>query len=275
MSNPENRTGTEAAALAGMIDAYAPARIAHLVENIGVAKANLALVPMTALGFLAGFYIAFGAMLFTFLMTEPIAAFGLARWIGGLGFSVGLVLVVIGGAELFTGNTLMTAGWADGKVSTAKLLRNWAVVYLANAAGSVAAAAMVAWCGIYGLGGGAVAETAIGIATGKAALPFDVAFARGVMCNILVCLAIWLSLSSHRVSGKILAIVLPISTFVALGFEHSIANMYFMPVAMLHGADVGLGALAANLVPVTLGNIVGGGLGVAGSYWLIYLRGRG
>jgi formate/nitrite transporter len=215
-------------------------------------------------------------MLYTLVMTEPQMGLGVARWVGGLAFSLGLVLVVVAGAELFTGNNLIVMAWASRQVTSAELLRSWGVVYLGNFAGSVAAALMVWGAGTYGIGGGKVAQTAITIAQAKSTLPFLEALLRGVMCNVLVCLAVWLCYASHSVTDRVLAIVLPIAAFVALGFEHSVANMYFFPVAMLHGAEgVTLGAMAANLVPVTLGNMIGGGAFVAGVYWVVYLRPTG
>jgi formate/nitrite transporter len=241
---------------------------------VGVAKARLELLPMVLLGFLAGVYIAIGAMLYTLVMTDPQTGLGLARWIGGLAFSLGLMLVVVAGAELFTGNNLIVMAWAERKITTGELLRNWGVVYLGNFAGSVAAALMVWGAGTYGVGAGKVAETANAIARAKVDLPFLEALLSGVMGNVLVCLAVWLCFASHSVTDRVLAIIPPISAFVALGFEHSVANMYLIPVGMLHGAEgVSLDGLAANLVPVTIGNMIGGGAFVAGVYWAIYLRG--
>jgi len=255
------------------IDAHPPQRIAELVQEVGIRKARLAMLPMATLAFLAGVYIAVGAMLYTLVMTEPQMGLGVARWVGGLAFSLGLVLVVVAGAELFTGNNLSVMAWAGRRITTADLLRNWSVVYLGNFAGSVAAALTVWGAGTYGIGDGKVAQTAIAIAQAKSTLPFIEALLRGVMCNVLVCLAVWLCFASHSVTDRVLAIVLPIAAFVALGFEHSVANMYFFPVAMLHGAEgVTLGTMAANLVPVTIGNLIGGGAFVAGVYWVVYLR---
>lgn len=254
-------------------DPYAPAEIAHLVENVGVRKASLPLLPLIVLGILAGAFIAFGAMFFTMTITGSTAGFGLTRLLGGIVFSLGLILVIIAGAELFTGNILIVMAWADRKVSTTQLARNWVIVFLANFVGAAATAQMVIWSGTLELGDGAVRETALSIAGAKVALPWGEAFVRAVLCNALVCLAVWLSMSARRVTGKILAIVFPISAFVALGFEHSIANMYFLPVGWLLGADgVTLSAIVENLVPVTLGNIVGGSIFVAAVYWLVYLR---
>lgn len=259
------------------IDAHPPQRIAELVEVVGVRKGRMALLPMALLAVLAGVYIAVGAMLYTLVMTDPVGGLGVARWIGGLAFSLGLVLVVVAGAELFTGNNLIVMAWAERKITLAELIRNWVVVYAGNFAGSIAAALLVWGAGTYGIGGGKVAATAQAIVAGKVALPFTEALLRGIACNVLVCLAVWLCYASHSVTDRILAIVFPIAAFVALGFEHSVANMYFFAVAMLHGAPegaagVGLGGLVANLVPVTIGNVIGGGVFVAGVYWVIYLR---
>jgi formate/nitrite transporter len=247
--------------------------VALLVEQVGVKKATLPALQTLALGLLAGAFIAFGAMYFTLVMTGSPLGFGPARLLGGLAFSLGLILVVVGGAELFTGNNLIVMAWADRKITTRQLARNWALVYLANFAGALGTALLVHWSGALALGGGAVAETAGAIAQAKVALGFGEAFFRGILCNVLVCLAVWLCFAAHDVPGKILAIVFPISAFVALGFEHSIANMYLIPIAMLTGAEgVSVAGLLGNLVPVTLGNVIGGGVFVAAIYWVIYLR---
>lgn len=255
------------------VDAHPPQRIAELVDEIGARKARMATAPMFLLAVLAGIYIAIGAMLYTLVITDLDAGLGLSRWIGGMAFSLGLVLVVVAGAELFTGNNLIVMAWADGQIGADQLLRNWLVVYAGNLAGAVAAAFMIWGTGTYGIGEGQVAETARAIASAKVELGFMTALLRGIACNVLVCLAVWLCYASHTVTDRILAILLPISAFVALGFEHSVANMYFIPVAMLHGAEgITITDFAANLFPVTLGNMIGGGLGVAGVYWVIYLR---
>ena len=202
-------------------------------------------------------------------------ATGSSAFFGGIAFSFGLVLVVIAGAELFTGNNLIVMAWADKKITTAQLLRNWGLVYLANFVGAGAAALLVHYSGVLQLGGGGVAKTAVNIASAKAQLPFAEALLRGLLCNALVCLAVWLCVAAHSVSGKILAILLPVSAFVALGFEHSVANMYFLPVGMLEGAAVTPAELAKNLLSVTLGNIFGGSGFVALVYWAVYLRKSG
>lgn len=253
------------------IDAYAPAQIAERVERAGVAKARLPFLETFTLGVLAGAFIALGAMLFTLVSTDPGTGFGPARFLGGIAFSLGLVMVAIAGAELFTGNNLLVMAWVDGRIGLAELARNWAIVYLANFVGAVGMAVLVWLADGLALGQGRVLETAAAIARAKVALGPVEAFFRGVLCNVLVCMAVWLSFAARDVAGKILAIVFPISAFVALGFEHSIANMYLIPVAIVHGVPgVGLGGLFANLVPVTAGNVVGGGGLVALAYWLCY-----
>jgi formate/nitrite transporter len=256
------------------IDAYTPAQIAARVRQAGVAKARLGLVPMLTLAVLAGAFIAFGAMLYTLAMTEHGLGFGPARLLGGLAFALGLLLVIVGGAELFTGNNLVVMAWADGRISGTALLRGWLLVYLGNFAGALGMAGLVAASGTLALGDGAVARTAAAIAQAKVALPFGEALVRGVLCNLLVCLACWVATGAREVAGKVLALVPPVTAFVALGFEHSVANMYLIPVAWLAGADgVDAAGLLANLAPVTLGNMIGGGVLVALVYWLVYRRG--
>lgn len=254
------------------IDAYKPAEIARRIEDAGAGKAQLALVPMTALALLAGAFIAFGGAFYTLVMTGVDAGYGPARLLGGAAFSLGLILVVVGGAELFTGNALMVMAWVDRRVATLAMLRAWGIVYLGNFAGAVAMAVLVAGSGVLD---GASGELAVRIAEAKMALPPLEALLRGVLCNALVCLAVWLTFAAHSVAGKILAILWPITAFVALGFEHSIANMYLIPVGLLLGAEGGLAGLTANLVPVTLGNIIGGAGGVALAYWAAYRKTSG
>lgn len=254
-------------------DAYAPAKIAKLVESVGVKKAALSAIPTLTLGLLAGAFIAFGAMFFTLVMTDHNMGLGPSRLLGGVAFSLGLILVVVGGAELFTGNNLIVMAWADRKVSTKQLLRNWSLVYIANLVGAIGTAALMFWSGALSLGAGAVAETALNIAIAKINLDPLQAFVRGILCNTLVCLAIWLGFAARDVASKVLVIVFPISAFVALGFEHSVANMYFIPLGMLlSGGGISLTEFLTNLIPVTFGNIIGGGLFVAFVYRIIYLR---
>lgn len=262
----------------GKVEPYAlevvpPAHIAHLVENVGVKKALMPLVPMLTLGVLAGVFIAFGGMFYTLVVTGSELGLGPTRLLGGLSFSLGLILVIVGGAELFTGNSLIVMAWADGKVPLSGLLRNWGIVYLGNLIGALGAAILVHYSGALSIGNGAVAETARHIAEGKVALGAGEAFLRGVLCNTLVCLAVWMCFAAHTVAGKVSAIIFPVTAFVALGFEHSVANMYLIPIGALQpGSTIGITAMLGNLIPVTFGNIVGGGVLVAAVYWLIYLK---
>lgn len=254
-------------------DPFTPAEMARLVESVGIRKATLAADKTAVLAVLAGAFIAFGAMLYTVAVTGAGFGYGPTRLLGGAAFSLGLILVVVGGAELFTGNNLIVMAWASRKITTGQLLRNWVLVYVGNLAGAVATALLMAMSGALGIADGAPLATVVAIAQAKVALPFLDALIRGVLCNVLVCLAVWLTFAARNVSGKILAIIFPIAGFVALGFEHSVANMYFIPVAIFAGADgVGWGGLLANLLPVTIGNIIGGGMLVALVYWLVYLR---
>ena len=255
------------------IDAYKPAKIAELVESVGVKKALLAPVPTIVLGLMAGAFIAFGAMFYTLVVTNTGMGLGPTRLLGGVAFSLGLILVGVGGAELFTGNNLIVMAWADKKVSSGQLLKNWCLVYVSNLIGAVGTAVLVFWSGSLSLGNGAVAETALNVAIYKVNLdPFQ-AFVRGVLCNALVCLAVWLCFAARDVASKVLVIIFPISAFVALGFEHCIANMYFIPLGMfIDNTNISIVDFINNLIPVTIGNIIGGSLFVAFVYWVVYLR---
>lgn len=254
-------------------DAIAPQNIAALVAGAGVRKVQLPVLQTLVLGILAGAFIAFGALFYLVVMTGSPFGFGPARLLGGIAFSLGLILVVVAGAELFTGNNLVVMAWAARKVSTAGLLRNWGLVYVANFVGAAATAWVVWRSGLPGLAAGGVGQTLATLALGKISLSWEAAFWRGLLCNALVCLAVWMCFAAHTITDKILAIIFPISGFVAMGMEHSVANMFFLPLAWLHNvAGVDAVAIMANLIPVTLGNIVGGGAGVALIYWLIWLR---
>lgn len=255
------------------LEIIAPDKIAKLVEAVGIRKACLGFLPTLTLGTLAGAFIAFGAMAYTVAITGSELGFGPTRLLGGATFSLGLILVIIGGAELFTGNSLVVMAWASGRVSTGAILRNWTIVYVGNLIGAVATAVLVHQSGVMTLGGGSVGTTAEGILLSKLAVSPFAAFLRGILCNVLVCLAVWMSFAARNVPGKVIVIVPPVTAFVMLGFEHSVANMYLLPVAMLYkNGTVDVLALLANLAPVTAGNIVGGGGLVALVYWLIYLR---
>jgi formate/nitrite transporter len=263
-----------------LLDAYAPAQIAMRVREVGVTKAAMPVLTMFALAVLAGAFIALGALFFTVTMTRGATgqspAFGLMRLAGGITFSLGLILVVVGGAELFTGNNLIAMAWASGRVTTQQVMRNWGWVYLGNLVGAVGTAGLVWLAGIQSMGDGIVGEMMVQIARSKIALDPVSAVARGILCNVLVCLAVWLCMGARSVTDKILAIVFPITGFVACGFEHSVANMYFLPigVALAAGTSAPLSVAGAvsNLALVTLGNVLGGTVLVALVYWSVYLR---
>lgn len=269
------KRAVDAAAEIPALDVVPPQRIALLVRDVGVRKTALPVLPTLTLAILAGVFIALGALFYTLVVTGSELGFGPTRLLGGIAFSLGLVLVIIGGAELFTGNSLIVMAWVDGAVTTKALLRNWGLVYAGNLVGSLFAVALVFLAGTLDVADGAARQTAAAIAIAKVGLDPATAFFRGILCNLLVCLAVWMCFAAHTVSGKVLAIVFPVSAFVAIGFEHSVANMYLIPIGALYAPDeVGIGGFIANLVPVTIGNIVGGGLLVALVYWLVYVRQR-
>jgi formate transporter len=274
------------------VDALLPVEIARRAEEIGTKKAQLDILSTLALAVLAGAFIGLGAVFATIVAAGGgTLPFGIVQLLKGLVFCLGLILVVVGGAELFTGNNLIVMAWASRKISTAALLRNWTLVYIGNLIGAIATAALLFMTRQYTFGGGSVGETALRMAASKTNLPFGQAVALGVMCNALVCLAVWLTMGAHTTTDKILAIIFPITAFVAMGFEHSVANMYFIPIglfikdsdpAFLTKINLDPAALATlnlagffnNLIPVTLGNIIGGGIMVAAAYWFVYLRPR-
>jgi formate/nitrite transporter len=272
------------------IDALLPGEMATRAEYIGVRKSEAPAWTMFTLAILAGAFIALGAVFATNTAAGSSALpFGVAKLLTGLVFCLGLILVVVGGAELFTGNNLIVMAWASGKVSGRALLRNWVIVYAGNFVGSFGTALLMLWSKQYTFGGGVVGETALKIAVGKVGLDFSQAMALGVLCNALVCLAVWLTFSARSTIDKIAAIIFPITAFVAAGFEHSVANMYFVPYGLLIKAldpvfvvQSGLelsnltwgNFLLNNLLPVTIGNIIGGAVLVAAIYWSVFLRNR-
>jgi formate/nitrite transporter len=273
------------------LDALPPPAMAGKAEEVGQAKAGMDTVTTLVLAVLAGAFIALGAN-FATVVTAGGAdlPWGVSRLLAGVTFSLGLILVVVAGAELFTGNNLIVMAWASRRASTVRLLRNWGLVYAGNFAGAIATAALVYASRQYTFGGGAVGDQALTIATAKTSLGFGQAIVLGALCNALVCLAIWLTYSAHSTTDKILAIVFPIAAFVAAGFEHSVANMYFIPLGLFVKQDTSWVAsqsglpdlsgltwdsfLVDNLIPVTIGNIVGGAVMVAAVYWFVYLRPR-
>ncbi|MDF2152855.1 formate/nitrite transporter family protein [Vibrio sp. CAU 1672] len=261
-------------------DAFSPRQIAEKVDSIGVTKARLPLLSMVMLGVLAGAFIGLGGLYFTIVKSDASLGFATQQVLGGVTFSLGLILVIVAGAELFTGNNLLAMAWADKKITTLELLKNWVVVCLANLVGAVGVATLVFLSGHPEMNQGTIAATYAKIAVAKCDMPFWTAFFRGVLCNILVCMAVWMALAGRSVIDKAVAIVFPISAFVAAGFEHSIANMYFIPLGMMLqssgtvevAGSVGMWGLVSNLFPVILGNLVGGSVFVGLVYHVIYLR---
>lgn len=272
------------------LDALPPPEMARRAEEVGEVKAALAADKLFVLAVLAGAFIALGAVFATTVMAGGGLSFGVQRLLGGLAFSLGLVLVVVAGAELFTGNNLVVMAWASGRVATRRVLWTWLLVYVGNFVGAIATAALMYATRQYRFGGGAVGEQALTIAAAKTDLGLVQALALGAFCNALVCLAVWLTYSARSTTDKILAVIPPITAFVAAGFEHSVANMYFIPIGLFVREDstwlAGVSGLpdlsgltwgaflAENLLPVTIGNIVGGTVMVAALYWFVYLRPR-
>jgi formate/nitrite transporter len=288
------------------LDALLPAEMAERAENVGVKKARMSIFNLFALGTLAGIFIALGAVFATTVTAPTMSAdpatgaplatylpFGISKLIGGFSFCLGLILVVVGGAELFTGNNLIVMAWANRRIAAISLLRNWGIVYLGNFVGAILTVIVVLLSGQFTFGGGGVGLNALNIAQAKVGYGFVQAIFLGSLCNMLVCLAVWLAFSARTTTDKILSVIFPIAAFVAAGFEHSVANMYFIPmglgIKMLAGeafwASIGSSAaaydtltwqsfLVSNLLPVTIGNIVGGAMGVGAVYYVIYLRHR-
>lgn len=288
------------------IDALLPPEMAARAEYLGVRKAEMPILTMFTLAVLAGAFISMGAIFATTVLAGgmPVTAadgqpafqvslpYGVTRLLAGVVFCLGLILVVVGGAELFTGNTLIVMAWANKKVTTYALLRNWLIVYIGNFVGAIGTAVLTLLSRQYTFGANAVGITAMKIAVSKVNLEFWQALALGILCNTLVCLAVWMTFSARSTIDKIAAIIFPISAFVAAGFEHSIANMYFVPYALfIQAFDANFAAsiadkvpgmdnltwsafLANNLIPVTIGNIVGGAVLVAAVYWSVFLRNK-
>lgn len=274
------------------VEAYSPQEIARRVADVAKKKSTLDLFRLFVLATLAGVFIALGAEFFTLVVHDSHLPLGLTKLIGGVVFSLGLILVVLAGAELFTGNTLMVLGFVERMISTRRLWRSWSIVYLGNFIGSLILVLLMYYSGQWALNSSMVGAEALLIANSKVNLAFHIAFTRGILCNILVCLAVWLCFGARTTTDKILAVIFPITAFVASGFEHCVANMYFIPLGVIlksqpevvvaaeamTGAPLALGNLSwsgfivKNLIPVTLGNIVGGGVLVGLVYWSVYLR---
>jgi len=265
-----------------------PPEAAVEVVETGKRKVKMKTMPVFILGILAGVYIGFGAQLFTVVTSDLSKYFGcgFSKFIGGSVFTVGLMLVVIAGAELFTGNCLIFASVLTGDVKTGEMLKNWFIVYIANFIGSVLLAGMIYLSGQWKINDMGVGIAAVSTAVSKINLSFSEAFYRGIACNWLVCLAVVLAMAGKDIVSKIFGIYFPIMAFVASGFEHSVANMYFIPVGiflkqnmmLVNSMNISLDKLTwgnfifHNLIPVTFGNIVGGAIFVAAAYYFAYVR---
>jgi formate/nitrite transporter len=276
---------------AGGLDALVPGEVARKAEAVGVTKAGMGKLDVFVLSVLAGAFIALGAIFSTTVVAGGAdLPYGVVRLLAGLVFTLGLVLVVVAGAELFTGNNLIVMAWASRRVTTARLLENWTLVWIGNFVGALATAVLMYVSKQYEFGGGAVGQAALSIAVAKTSLGFVQAIALGMLCNALVCLAVWLTYGAHTTTDKILAVIPPIAAFVAAGFEHSVANMYFISIGLLVKSDEGFVSsldpqpdlsnltwqsfFVDNLLPVTIGNILGGAVLVGAVYWFVYLRKR-
>lgn len=279
-----------------MADFLTPAEIAQATVESSKKKAALPLVSMIVLGTMAGAYIGFGGELYTMVIhdLQRHVGVGLSRFFAGSAFSVGLILVVIGGAELFTGNCLMIAGVLARQITWRAMLRNWTIVYLANFAGALLMVGLVYYSGLWSYAGMVeIGGVAVRAASRRLAQTFLEALMRGILCNWLVCLAVWMAMGARDIAGKILAIYVPIMAFVTSAFEHSVANMYLVPIGIALKSDAGVvnvaltlekvppeniatltwsGFIVKNLIPVTIGNIIGGALMVGAAYWFVYLR---
>lgn len=274
------------------IDTIMPADMALRAEETGVRRASNDALTVLILGMMAGAFISFGALFATTVSAGAGALpYGVGKLLAGVVFSTGLVMVIVAGAELFTGNNLIVMAWASGKVTTGRMLQNWVVVFAGNCIGAVATAMLMFLTTQYTFGAGAVGLAALSLANSKADLAFVPALTLGIMCNALVCLAVWMCYSARTTIDRVFSIVPPVAAFVAAGFEHSIANVYFIPMGLFIKNWAGdtfwqsIGKTAAdfpaltwsnflwgNLLPVTIGNIIGGSLLVGAVYWFVYLR---
>jgi formate transporter len=265
-------------------NAYSPAEIQDAIETVGVKKANMRFLPSFMLAAVAGGGIGFGALYYTIVASDGDLSFATVRVLGGLVFSLGLVIVLIGGAELFTGNNLIVMAWASGKISTREVLRNWLIVYCGNLVGALGLVILVLLSHHPDMNGGRIGLSVLNTAVGKISPDAVTLFFKGVLCNLLVCLGVWLAYAGRSVADKVVGLILPISAFVAAGFEHCIANMYFLPLAWLltetgkvpagfDASPITIAGIIHNLIPVTLGNIVGGSGFVGFVYWAIYRKG--
>jgi formate/nitrite transporter len=272
-------------------DAILPASMALRAEQSGIKRANTDPVTVLILSVLAGAFISFGAIFATTVTAGEALPYGVARLLTGLVFSAGLLMVIIAGAELFTGNNIIVMAWASGKVKTRALLLNWILSFAGNFVGAILTAALMFYTTQFTFGDGAVGLVALNTANAKVSLAFIPALTLGIMCNALVCLAVWMCFSARTNVDRVVTAVPPIAAFAAAGFEHCIANIYFIPMGLFikagapHSFWSAIGKSASdfpeltwsnffvgNLLPVTIGNIIGGSIMIAAVYWFVYLR---
>jgi formate/nitrite transporter len=265
-------------------NAYGPAEIQDAIETVGVKKARMPFLGSFMLAAVAGGSIGLGALYYTIVVSDASLSFATARVLGGVVFSLGLVIVLVAGAELFTGNNLLVMAWASGKISTRDVLRNWLIVYCGNLVGALGLVILVLLSHHLEMNGGRIGLSILNTAVGKISPDVVTLFFKGVLCNLLVCMGVWIAYAGRSVTDKIIGLILPISAFVAAGFEHCVANMYFLPLAwslvelgpVPDGFDasmITIPGIVHNLIPVTLGNIVGGAGFVGFVYWAIYRKG--
>ena len=262
-------------------DALTPAEIEAKAEDLGVSKTSMSIKQSFILSLMAGAFISMGAMFFTLVVGDPDLPFAVQRVFGGCLFSLGLLLVVVCGAELFTGNTMIVMSAASKKISWGSVWKNWIVVFVGNFIGSLVMVALVYLSGMPSMDGGQVGQTMVSVASGKMSADWVTLFAKGILCNFLVCLAVWMAYASKTVVDKMFAVLLPIAAFVACGFEHCVANMFFLPMGILL-VSVGVDPVALDLTTISWagalwnwsatvpGNIVGGALFVGMMYWIAF-----
>lgn len=254
-----------------------PKEIAEKVEAIGITKSQMPVLQLFILGGLAGSYIGFGALFYTIVKSDTQLSFAISQLLAGFVFSLGLILVSISGAELFTGNNLLLLAWSKKKITAYSVLKNWTWIIMANLVGALVLALLIYWSGHTDMNNGKIAETYVKVANAKASLSFSSAFLKGILCNILVCLSVWMAYAGQTITDKVMGIIFPITAFVAAGFEHSVANMYVLSIGLLEKNHVDFAADAltvsgalGNLIPVLLGNIIGGGVFVGLAYAAVF-----
>lgn len=264
-------------------EALTPAQITQKAEDLGVTKTEMSFARSSMLSIMAGAFISMGAMFFCLVVGDPNLPFAIQRVLGGFLFCLGLILVVVAGAELFTGNTMIVMTAASKRIKWSAVWKNWIVVFIGNFIGALVIVGLVFLSEMPNMNGGQIGQTMVSVAAGKMHAGWLALFAKGIMCNFLVCLGVWMAYASKTVADKILAVLFPITAFVACGFEHCVANMFFLPMGALLAsfgvAPAGIDPAAVNMVGALYnwsatvpGNIVGGAIFVGLAYWFIYRK---